>query len=164
MNLQLRQSPETDQMHIRLIALHSHGLKEEGASSFPGEMYLFYIRLFFFFFFLHTIFGENKKWHTRKQVTRRRVGERFRSQLPLRGCPVEPGPTHWVPACFSRPVPAGQPPLNHPSRDSPGSPLGKNPPSNARDPWLGNYDPKCHGERCPSTAIETRGSQKDRPP
>ena len=48
MNLQLRQSPETDQMHIRLIALHSHGLKEEGASSFPGEMYLFYIRLFFF--------------------------------------------------------------------------------------------------------------------
>ena len=51
MNLQLRQSPETDQMHIRLMALHSHGLKEEGACSFPGEMYLFYIRLFFFFSF-----------------------------------------------------------------------------------------------------------------
>ena len=37
--------------------------------------------------------------------------------------------THWVPACFSRPVLAGQPPLNHPSRDPPGGPLGKNPPS-----------------------------------
>ena len=55
MNLRLRQSPETAQVHIKLIAPHSRGLKEEGANSFPGEMYLFYMQRVLFFFYTQNL-------------------------------------------------------------------------------------------------------------